>query len=511
MKIKAGAILSSIRIDREMDRKISVQLYMGLRDLILAGGVQPGERLPASRTLGSDLGVSRTTVIEALDRLIAEGLLEARVGSGTFVSTALAGQPGRNKPSQQASAPVNRLALSRATAHATRQLTRRSRLPHKSQAFITALPALDRFPMAHWARLSSRHWRETRDEVMGYGHPCGLPRLRSAIAAHLNASRGIHCDPEQILIVGGAQQAFSLIGTLLLDAGDKVWFENPGAIGARNAFIAQGAKLVPVSIDAEGLSVAEGLRKAPGFRLAFVTPSHQQPLGRVMSLARRLDLLKAAEDANALIVEDDYDGDFYYGHQPQPTLKSIDTQNRVIYVGTFSKSLFPSLRLGYLLAPDGLADTFREISSSFLSGVPTAPQAIVADFMEEGLFATHIRQMRRLYKDRHDALLDHAAKLRDWIDVRTTSGGFHTVGYLGDDMDEQTLVDCAAKENIIVAPLSRYCLAPVSQKGIVLGFGACHEHEIRNGVNILAKLRDKAWIGLEKKLKMDMSASPING
>jgi GntR family transcriptional regulator/MocR family aminotransferase len=511
MKIKAGAILSSIRIDRAMDRKISVQLYMGLRDIILAGGVQPGERLPASRTLGSDLGVSRTTVIEALDRLIAEGLLESRVGSGTFVSTALAGQPGRSKPAQPSAAPLNRLALSRATARATGKLVRRSRLPHRSQAFITALPALDKFPMAHWARLSARHWRESRDDVMGYGHPYGLPRLRSAIAAHLNASRGIHCDAEQILIVGGAQEAFSLIGTLLLNPGDPVWFENPGAIGARNAFIAQGAKLVPISIDEEGLSVDEGLRKASKFRLAFVTPSHQQPLGRIMSLPRRLDLLKAAEDANAFIVEDDYDGDFYYGHQPQPTLKSIDTQNRVIYVGTFSKSLFPSLRLGYLLAPGGLTDIFRDISSSFLSGVPTAQQAIVADFMEEGLFATHIRQMRRLYKERHDRLLTETRRLSDWLDVKPASGGFHTVGYINDDMDEQVLVECAARENVVVAPLGRYCLAPVVQKGIVLGFGACHEHEIKKGVNVLAKLRDKTenWTG--KKLKMDMSGSPISG
>lgn len=512
MKIKAGAILSSIRIDRALDRKISVQLYMGLRDIILAGGLQPGERLPASRTLGVDLGVSRTTVIEALDRLVAEGLLEARVGAGTFVSTVLAGQSGRSRPPQPGIAPAGQLALSRTTARAIQQLTPRSRLPHRSQAFITALPALDKFPMAHWARLSSRHWRDKRDTVMGYGHPYGLPRLRSAIAAHLNASRGIRCDPEQILIVGGAQQAFSLIGTLLLDPGDQVWFENPGAIGARNAFVAQGAELVPIGVDADGLSVEEGLSKAPKFRLAFVTPSHQQPLGRVMSLPRRLSLLKAAEEANALIIEDDYDGDFYYGLQPQPTLKSIDTQNRVIYVGTFSKSLFPALRLGYLLAPDGLACIFKDISSSFLTGVPTATQAIVADFMEEGLFATHIRQMRRLYRERHDALLSQTPRLAEWVDIQPTSSGFHTVGYLNGGIDEHALVECAAKENIIVAPLSRYCFAPVHQEGIILGFGASNENEIKNGVSTLAKLlAHKVWIGPEKKLRMDMSGSPITG
>jgi GntR family transcriptional regulator/MocR family aminotransferase len=485
---------------------------MGLREIILGGGMQPGERLPASRTLGADLGVSRTTVIEALDRLVSEGLLEARVGAGTFVSTALAGQPGRSRPSQPGGPPAQDLAISTAAVRAMQRSAPRARLPHKSQAFVTALPALDKFPMAHWARLASRHWRDRRDAVMGYGHPCGLPRLRSAIAAHLNASRGIRCDPEQILILGGAQEAFSLIGSVLLDPGDRVWFENPGAIGARNAFIERGAEMVPVGIDAEGLSVEEGLTRAPRFRLAFVTPSHQQPLGRVMSLPRRLSLLKAAEDAGALIVEDDYDGDFYYGPQPQPTLKSIDTRDRVIYVGTFSKSLFPALRLGYLLAPDRLADIFKDICASSLSGVPTATQAIVADFMEEGLFATHIRQMRRIYKERHDALIDQAARLGQWIDIEPTSSGFHVVGYLKGAIEEHALVDGAARENVILAPLARYCLEPVARKGIVLGFGASNANEIRNGIGALARvLARESAIGPEKESRMDMRASPISG
>lgn len=216
-----------------------------------------------------------------------------------------------------------------------------------------------------------------------------------AIATHLNAARGIKSDPDQIFIVAGAQQAFYQIASLLLNPGDPIWFENPGAIGARNAFVASGANAVPVEIDDQGLSVEDGLRKAPHFRLAFVTPSHQQPLGPVMPLPRRLALLRAAEEADALIVEDDYDGEFYYGSQPQPPLKSIDTQDRVIYVGTFSKSLFPSLRVGYILSPPSLIDTFSRVSSNWLSGVPTATQAIVADFMNEGLFANHIRAMRQ--------------------------------------------------------------------------------------------------------------------
>jgi GntR family transcriptional regulator/MocR family aminotransferase len=383
MKTKAGAILSSIRIDRSLDRKISVQLYMGLRDIILSGGLNGGERLPATRTLASELGVSRTTALDAVSRLISEGLLESRIGAGTFVSHTMTGRtPVKPKAARIDAERAPRLSPS--TVRARAMFAERRRLPHKSQAFVTALPALHAFPMAQWARLSARHLRSDRDAVMGYGNPYGLPRLRAAIATHLNASRGIQCDPEQVFVVGGAQQAFSLIGDMLLDRGEKVWFENPGAIGARNAFISCGAELVPVPVDDEGIVVADGVARAPDFRLAFVTPSHQQPLSKVLSLSRRLALLDAADRADAFIVEDDYDGDFYFGDQPLPTLKSIDTNGRVIYVGTFSKTLFPSLRLGFLVAPASMVEAMSTIFSAALSGVPTWPQAIVADFIDEG-------------------------------------------------------------------------------------------------------------------------------
>jgi GntR family transcriptional regulator/MocR family aminotransferase len=492
MKTNGGALLSSLRIDRASDRKISIQLYMGLKEILLSGGVTPGDRLPASRTLAKEIGVSRTTVIDAIDRLTAEGLLEARVGAGTFVSRVLSGRRGVAPAAQSGTAGAVAPRLSHAATHAQRLFAPRSWLPHKSQAFITALPALDLFPMAHWARLSARHWRAGREEVMGYGHPSGYQALREAIATHLNAARGIKCSPDQVFIVSGAQQAFFLISALLLNPGDHVWFENPGAIGARNAFVASGASIVPVEVDQEGLSVADGLAKAPHFRIAFATPSHQQPLGHVMSLPRRIALLRAAEDADALIVEDDYDGEFYYGSQPQPPLKSIDTQERVIYVGTFSKSLFPSLRLGFILVPRGLVGTFAEVSASWLSGVPTATQAIVTDFMNEGLFSTHIRLMRRAYKARHDALVEAMAAHSMRIDLQATASGFHTVGLLPDDADEERIVAGARERGIIVAALSRYCMTPIGRKGLVLGFGGVTPDEIRRGVKTLRTLPDLA-------------------
>ncbi|WP_186388166.1 PLP-dependent aminotransferase family protein [Stappia sp. TSB10P1A] len=486
MKTQAGALLSSIRIDRSAGRGISVQLYMALRDIILTGGVKAGERLPASRTLAAELDLSRTTVSNAIDRLIAEGLLEARVGAGTYVATALQGQRVARPAGSDERGVVAQPRLSHASRHATRHFAPRGRLPHRMLPFVTALPALDAFPMAHWARLSARHWRAERQEVMGYGDPFGLPRLRAAIATHLNALRGIKCDPEQIFVVGGAQQAFSLISSLLLNPGDRVWFENPGAIGARNALVANGADLVPVAIDDQGLVVADGLDRAPHFRLAFVTPSHQQPLGHVMSLARRLELLQAAEDSDALIVEDDYDGEFTYSNPPQPPLKSIDTQERVIYVGTFSKSLFPSLRVGFILSPKGLVETFSQMSVSWLSGVPTAPQAIIADFMEEGLFATHIRAMRQVYEERHAALVTAFAPFAGRLDVQPTSGGFHTIGLLPPGASEERAVAFAGARGVVMAPIGRYCLTPIAARGVVLGFGSATPLEIRRAAEALS-------------------------
>ncbi len=488
MKRHAGAVLSSIRIDDASDRRKSVQLYMGLRELLLSGGLSPGDRMPATRTLAQELGVSRTTVIDAIDRLVSEGLLEPRVGAGTYVSPALAAQQKLAAAPSGSKGQIAEPRLSHAAIHAVPEFSPRSRLPHKSAPFITALPALDVFPMAQWAKLSARHWRKDRDHVTGYGEAFGYGRLRTAIAQQLNASRGIKCDPEQIFIVNGAQHAFSLISSMLVNPGEAVWFENPGAIGARNAFIAAGAKLVPVPVDEQGICVHDGLEKAPYFRLAFVTPSHQQPLGHVMSLSRRLALLQAAKDAEAMIVEDDYDGEFYYGDQPPPTLKSIDTQERVIYVGTFSKSLFPSLRLGFILSPAGLVDSFKRVYSAWQSGVPTATQAIVADFMDEGMFATHIRTMRQIYKERHDTLLDAARQLEGRIDVQPTRSGFHAVGFLKNGLSERNVVRKSGEAGVVTASLGRYAMTPIAQKGVVLGFGSTPPDDIRKGIETLRRV-----------------------
>lgn len=489
VKRAGGSLLLSIRIDHGAPQPVSTQLCVALREMILTGGFAAGERLPASRTLAQDLGLSRTTVIEVFNRLTAEGLIESQIGSGTFVSAVLAAQRPKPPAPDAPAAPPAPPRLSSVMAQAIGRFGERQRLPHAPRAFTTALPAFDAFPMAQWARLSAKYLRGARNEVMGYGDPNGSPQLRRAVASHLRANRGITCDPGQIFIVGGAQQAFHLIGSTLLNPGDKVWFENPGAIGARNSLVASGAELVPVPVDADGLRVDEGLRLAPRFRLAFVTPSHQQPLGCVMSLERRFALLHAAARAGAWVIEDDYDGEFFFGGRPPPTLKSVDTTGHVIYVGTFSKSLFPALRLGYLLAPPALVGTFDTIMSKFLQGVPSHTQGVVAQFIDEGHFAAHVRRMRHTYLERHEALLAASRKeLAGLLDVVPSDSGLHTVGYLSPPLREAVIAKEADARGLTVSPIGRFAITPVDLNGLVLGFGSVPPPAVAAGVKVLAEV-----------------------
>ena len=507
VKRAGGSLLLSVAIDPRSQRPVSTQLYVILRDMILAAAFSAGDRLPASRTLARDLGLSRTTVVEAFDRLTAEGLVESRTGSGTYVSVAL--RADRPKPAAANAHAAAAPRLSAVMGEAVARFGDRQRLPHVPRAFTTALPAFDAFPMAQWARLSAKYWRGGRDHVMGYGDPCGDVRLRRVIASHLRANRGIVCDAEQVFIVGGAQQAFHLIGTTLLDPRDKVWFENPGAIGARNSLIATGAELVPVPVDDAGLRVDEGLRMSPQFRLAFVTPSHQQPLGSVMSLERRFALLHAAEQAGAWIIEDDYDGEFFFGGRAPPTLKSVDTTGLVIYVGTFSKSLFPALRLGYLVAPPALVDVFRAIMSRFLQGVPSSTQSVVAEFIDEGHFASHIRRMRRLYAERHDVLRQAAKRnLGGLLELMPTDSGLHSVGYLDPGASEVDIARAADERRITVSPIGRFAIAPVAARGLVLGFGGVRPEEIEAGVDVLAEVLERHARRPSRPSALTMPAGP---
>jgi GntR family transcriptional regulator/MocR family aminotransferase len=482
-KHAGGALLPSIVIDRASPTPRGAQLARALRELVVAAVLRPGDRLPSTRTLAADLGLSRTTVVDVYDQLTAEGLIVSRVGDGAYVSAALDAAPRPALPAR----PRPPARLARLAREASEQFFPRIAHPAVPRPFVTGTPACDAFPLALWAQLSARALRGPRPALMRYPEAGGLPSLREAIAGHLRMNRGIACAAEEVFVFHGAQDAFTRIAALFVDPGDPVWFENPGHIGARNALLAAGARLVPVPVDTEGLDVAAGLAAEPGFRLAFVTPAHQQPLAVAMSLERRLALLAAAERAGAWIVEDDAVGDLCFAGRPPPPLRSLDASGRVIHVGSFSKSLFPGLRLGFALAPPGLAEVFERIAGAILQGAATPLQATLAAFITEGHFAAHIRRMRKLYAERHDALVEAAGhRLAGRLAVRAARAGLATVGRLPPDVDEAAIATAAAARGVTVAPVSRFCVAPIPDRGLALGFAAASPREIAAGVETLA-------------------------
>jgi GntR family transcriptional regulator/MocR family aminotransferase len=468
------------------------QLYDGIRAVILTGRLPGGTRLPATRALARQLGVSRNTVLNAFDQLLAEGYIEARVGSGTYVSRALpdellsvSGPGAAPHPPAEGHSPSRRGQLLAATPVSAAPRTTRSR------TFRPGIPAFDTFPFDTWMRLLAKHWREPNPELLGYGDPAGYRPLREAIALYLGAARGVNCTPNQVIVVAGSQQGLDLTARVLLDGGDRVWIEDPGYIGARGALTAAGAELIPVPVDAEGIDVATGMERCALARLAYVTPSHQYPLGVTMTLARRLALLEWARRAGAWIVEDDYDSEYRYVGRPLQALQGLDTERRTIYAGTFSKVLFPSLRLGYLVVPAHLAGAFIAARALADRHSPSVDQAALADFLAEGHFARHIRRTRALYQQRQQALLAAAQELRGVLDVEAAEAGMHLVGWLPEGIDDQALSQHLAAYGIEAPALSSYALAVLPRGGLLLGYAALNEREIAEDVRHLgAALRE---------------------
>ncbi len=489
--------LLALALDRESAISLQRQLYDQLREVILAGGLAPGSRLPSSRALAGELGCSRNTVVSAFDQLLSEGYLEGHAGSGTFVSRVLPedllglapASPHSGTPEDAEAPPLS----SRGS-----QLIQLRRLQQGGErAFQPGLPETDDFPFDVWARLHSRIWRHPSGELLRLGAPAGLRELREAIARYLATFRGLACDWRQVIITAGAQQALDLVIQLLLEPGDKVWIEEPGYPGLRGPLIAAGAQPLPLPLDGEGLVVAEGRRRAGDARAAIVTPTHHYPLGTTLSLARRLELLDWARDSGAWILEDDYDSEYRYAGRPLASLLSLAAGRaegaRVIYIGSFSKVLFPSIRLGYLVVPENLVNPVSAAQGA-LGVQPTAViQPVLAAFIEEGHFATHVRRMRRLYAARQAALVAAAqAHLSDFLEVAPDAAGLHLMGWLKPDIAERLgdrgAAAAAAKAGIAVAPLSDYYISDQpARQGLLLGYAAVPEDQIERGAERLAE------------------------
>jgi GntR family transcriptional regulator/MocR family aminotransferase len=478
-----------VSLDGSSEVPLYRQLYEWLRGAILAGQLRPGTRLQSTRELARELGVSRNTVMNAFEQLLAEGYLEGQVGSGTYVSRALPDDMLQARaPLAEKSPPKrSRRALSTRGEVMTRTQVNSSSKPWATRPFRPGTPALDRFPFDLWMRLTARYWRYPRRDMFGYSDPAGYAPLRQAIAGYVGAARGARCEPHQVVITSGAQQALDIVARLLLDPGDEVWIEDPGYLGARSVFVAAGARLIPVPVDDEGLSVTAGTRRAPAARLAYVSPSHHYPLGSTLSLSRRLALLEWASRADAWVIEDDYDSEYRYSGRPLASLQGLDDERRVIYLGTFSKMLFPALRLGYMIVPPDLVDAFTAARSVFSRFSPVVEQAALTDFIVEGHFARHIRRMRALYAERQAVMVEEAAReLGGLLEVRPDEAGMHLVGWLPEGIDDRSASASANSQGVEAPALSHFCIERRLAGGLILGYAGYARREIRSGVTQLA-------------------------
>ncbi|PQP17263.1 PLP-dependent aminotransferase family protein [Rhodococcus opacus] len=471
------------------------RLYEQLRAGILSGQLKAGSPLPASRRLAAEVGVSRNTVLAAFEQLDAEGYLDRRPGSGTYVADVLPEQmltinhaPWTGSGSDDGSGRLSH--RGRAIAD-----TRRMPLPEatgvsaEATAFQIGLPALDSFPAELWARMYGARLRQSTRDLMRYNDPRGYRPLREAIASYIGPARGIRCTADQVVIVSGSQQALEFCGRILLDPGDPAWIEDPCYLGAKAALISAGARLVPVPVDRKGIDVAAGIEREPSAKLAVLTPSYQFPLGVTLSLERRLALLDWAAQAGAWIVEDDYDNEFRYRGRPLVALQAIDQHRRVIYVGTFSKIMFPGLRLGYLIAPTELVDGFAAAHLSTDMHAHLLDQAVLADFMEAGHFTRHLRRMRVLCGKRQQLLVAEAkSRLGSDLRIENPDGGLHLVGWLPEGHDDQVVAARAARQRLHLWPLSTHCVEADLPPALLLGYAGIKERDIGDGVASLDRI-----------------------
>jgi GntR family transcriptional regulator/MocR family aminotransferase len=494
-KPAAGAMLS-ITLTPSSEVPLFHQVYSHIRDAILGGGLRPGSRLPSSRTLAADLGVSRTTVLNAFDELTAEGFLESRVGSGTRIASTL--PEALLRPDD--TGPISSI-VPTPTRAAERPLRLKSLFPLQPMTprpFQAGNPDLSTFPRHVWARLAAKHWRRAPAALLGYGDAKGLPQLRAAIADYAHRIRGVRCQPDQVLIVGGSQQALYLCGQVLLARNDVVWMEDPGYPGARAVFMAAEAKVIGIPVDDQGLVVGGATKNLPIPQLVCVTPSHQCPLGVPMSLSRRLELLGFAARTGAWIVEDDYDSEYQYFSRPLTSLQSLDAAGRVVYVGTLSKTLLPALRVGYVIVPEALADAFVQ-TRAVIDRQPAGgvEQLVLADFIAQGWLERHIRQNRARYLERQQVLVDSIRQeLPDLLDVSPTGAGMYLTAWLKNGINDVTAAQTADAAGVTVVPLSRLYVGPARREGLVLGYGAFDIEQIRGGIKTLSRvLRGLTTVG----------------
>ena len=485
MKKAATGFSPLIYVDRKGAKPLYSQVYEAFRAAIVDRKLRAGERIPSTRALCSELGISRIPVLDAYAQLLAEGYFKSRVGAGTFVSSSL---PDQMTPSEKQSAGSARVRpMPRAVAH------RVSLIPYERPswmsgqgAFSVSQPSVDLFPFHVWSKLVARYWRNLHLSALHYGDPMGFRELREVIGAYLRAARSVRCEWQQIMVVSGSQQALDISARVLLDVGSPVWVEEPGYWLTRHTLTAAGCSLVPVPVDDDGLDVAVGIERCRKARAAYVAPSHQYPLGATMSASRRLQLLEWAQGSGSWIVEDDYDSEFRYDSKPIASLQGLDHSSRVIYIGTFSKVLFPSLRVGYIVIPCDLVEHFAAARHAMDVSPPHSYQAVLADFIKEGHFSRHIRRMRLAYSERREILVNCIRKELDSVlKTHGAEAGLHLTVTLPKGYRDRVIAARAARQNLWLWPLSPSYLGATHRQGLILGFGGSTVEEIPNAVRRL--------------------------
>ena len=477
-----------ITVNRRAAKALHRQIYDAYRTAIVDGSLRPGQRIPSTRVLASEIGVSRFPAVNAYAQLLAEGYFESRVGAGTAVSRSLPDQ-FTSSPPTGARLPTNRSGP-RLVSRCSSVLPRFKREWQPGWgAFGVGQVAFDQFPLQIWSNLVARRGRNMDAKSCHYGDQMGSEVFRETLASYLRTARSLHCQAEQVMIVSGSQQALELSARVLLDPGSRVWVEEPGYRLAKAVFALAGCRLVPVPVDGEGLDVAAAVKLCRKARAAFVTPSHQFPLGVTMSASRRFQLLDWAENTGSWIIEDDYDSEYRYESLPIASLQGLDANARVIYIGTFSKVLFPSLRLGYIVIPSDLVDRFMSVRRAMDIGPPNFYQEVIADFITEGHFFRHIRRMRILYRERRSALVDSISKeLGSMVEVLGSEAGMHLTATLPSRICDVEIAERAARQNLWLWPLSPSYLGEASRPGFILGFGSTAVEEIPLAVRKLHKL-----------------------
>jgi GntR family transcriptional regulator/MocR family aminotransferase len=484
--MKNWADLYAFEVTRAEQTPLFHQLYQQLRSAILSRRLRPGTKLPSTRELASQLGVSRSAAVAAYEQLFAEGYASSRHGSGTYISSDLpeaidGNAPRRKKPVAEATSSAAKIQSIGDFVDVTVQSDERP--------FNLGRTLVDDRTVELWRKLNARAIRSLGASHLGYSDPRGTIELRKTICDYLQAARAVRCDPEQIVVTTGTQHAIDLVIRVLPGPEKEVWVEDPGYPLTRQALIAAGAKVIPVPVDGQGIDVGAGIRSAPNARAVFVTSSHQFPTGVVLSMARRLELLAWAQQKGAWIVEDDYASEFRYGGRPLASLQGLDEGERVIYVGTLNKALFPGLRMGYAVVPRALLRAFVAARYLMDRQPSTLSQAVVAAFMEEGHFAAHIRRMRLLYRDQRDVLVA-ALKNRLGADVTVDAPdqGMHLVAYTRRGLSDIAIERSGRQHGVIVRAMSRLHVAVAPRSALVLGFSGYPRQTIIPAVERLAQV-----------------------